>query len=83
MGATLVEASSRRIPDGGSIPPASTISLRTPSYRDASQAIRHLPVLEGGRLLGLVSIGDLVKASIADKEFVIEQLENYIRGSLP
>lgn len=42
--------------------------------------IRHLPVMEGERLLGLVSIGDLVKAIIAEQRFIIEQLENYISG---
>ena len=41
---------------------------------------RHLPVLADGQLVGLVSIGDLVKASIAEKEFIIEQLENYIKA---
>lgn len=39
---------------------------------------RHLPVMEGERLSGLISIGDAVKAIIADKEFMIGQLENYI-----
>lgn len=40
--------------------------------------IRHLPVLENGRLIGIISIGDLVKAIIADQKFIIEQLERYI-----
>lgn len=42
--------------------------------------IRHLPVLVDDRVIGLVSIGDLVKATIAEKDFVIQQLENYITG---
>jgi len=42
--------------------------------------LRHLPVMDGERLLGLVSIGDLVKATIADQQFIIEQLEHYISG---
>jgi len=42
--------------------------------------VRHLPVLDDGRLLGVVSIGDLVKATIAEQRFIIEQLERYITG---
>lgn len=42
--------------------------------------VRHLPVFEGGKLIGIVSIGDLVKAIIAEQQFVIEQLEQYISG---
>lgn len=46
-----------------------------------TKRLRHLPVIEDGELLGIVSIGDLVKSIISDREFVIEQLEHYIRGS--
>lgn len=40
--------------------------------------VRHLPVVEDGEIVGLVSIGDLVKAQIDEQRFVIEQLEHYI-----
>lgn len=40
--------------------------------------IRHLPVLHEGRMIGIVSIGDLVKTIIEEQQFLIEQLENYI-----
>ncbi len=42
--------------------------------------VRHLPVLDQGRLIGLVSIGDLVKDVISEQKFLIEQLEHYIAG---
>jgi CBS domain-containing protein len=42
------------------------------------ERIRHLPVMDGHAVLGLVSIGDLVKATIDQQQFTIEQLERYI-----
>ncbi|AZF04762.1 CBS domain-containing protein [Pseudomonas sp. R5-89-07] len=42
--------------------------------------LRHLPVVENGKLLGLLSIGDLVKEAIAEQAALIQQLEQYIRG---
>lgn len=42
--------------------------------------LRHLPVLDDGQLIGMVSIGDLVKGIISEQQFIIEQLEHYITG---
>lgn len=44
--------------------------------------MRHLPVVDGGQLVGLVSIGDLVNAELQAQRFLIEQMENYIAGSM-
>lgn len=40
--------------------------------------VRHLPVLDNGRVIGILSIGDMVKDTISEKDFIIEQLVNYI-----
>ncbi len=44
----------------------------------SDKRIRHLPVIDRGRLVGIVSIGDLVKAIIDEQQFIIQQLEMYI-----
>ncbi len=43
--------------------------------------VRHLPVMEGEKLAGLISIGDVVKAIMSEQEFMIAELESYITGS--
>jgi CBS domain-containing protein len=42
--------------------------------------LRHLPVMDSGKLIGLISIGDLVKDIISEQKFIIQQLEHYITG---
>ena len=45
-----------------------------------NKRVRHLPVLQNNQLIGIISIGDVVKAIIADQESTIKHLENYITG---
>ena len=60
------------------VPPGRTteecMALRT------EKRFRHLPVVEDGDLVGMVSIGDMVKAIISEQRFTIEQLEHYIKS---
>jgi len=45
-----------------------------------NKRFRHLPVVEENHLVGMVSIGDVVKTITADQEFILDQLETYITG---
>ncbi len=64
--------------------PVLTVSLDTTVQQCmqlmTDRHVRHLPVLEGARVVGMVSIGDLVKAVIAEQQQQIEQLESYIHS---
>ena len=59
---------------------SSTESVNNCMSLMTEKRIRHLPVLEDNRVVGIISIGDLVQAIISDQKEEIEQLENYISG---
>ena len=61
--------------------PAGT-SIDTCMALMTTERIRHLPIVEDGHLTGVISIGDVVKAIVDEKDTVIEQLEHYISSSI-
>lgn len=60
------------------VPPEKTIEACMALMTE--KRVRHLPVLRDGQLLGVISIGDIVKSIISEQQFTIEQLEHYISG---
>jgi CBS domain-containing protein len=46
----------------------------------SEKRVRHLPVVEGKKVIGMVSIGDLVKSMVSDQKFMVDQLQHYIHG---
>ena len=65
-------------PDPVTVTPVDTVGACMALMTD--NRFRHLPVVEDGKLLGVISIGDVVRAVIEEQEFLIEQLESYIQG---
>ena len=68
----------REIMTGQVICVSPTTSIEECMALMTTKRIRHLPVLKDDSVAGVVSIGDVVKAIISDREFIIEQLQNYI-----
>ena len=62
------------------IPPWRTVDECMALMTD--RRVRHLPVLDGGKLVGIVSIGDVVKTIISEQEFVIHELEAFVDEAL-
>jgi len=60
------------------VDPATTVEVCMGLMTD--RRIRHLPVIENDRLMGVISIGDVVKVIVSEQTYLIEHLENYIAG---
>ncbi len=60
---------------------SSTHSIEECMSLMTNRGVRHLPVIDGDHMEGIVSIGDVVKAKISHQAFIIEQLEHFITGS--
>jgi CBS domain-containing protein len=71
--AQLMTANPRTVPPGTSVPEAMAVMTEG--------RFRHLPVCDGGRLAGIVSIGDVVKARISEQDHEVDSLRAYVAGA--
>ncbi|WP_121357476.1 CBS domain-containing protein [Flavisolibacter nicotianae] len=79
-GKSSKETPVREIMTGQPIVVTPTTSCEVCMQLMTEKFIRHLPVVENGQLIGLVSIGDLVRMTISDKDYLIDTLSHYITG---
>ena len=80
MGRTSVETLVRDVMTSSVLCVHSTQTSEQCMQLMTGKRLRHLPVVDDGKLLGMISIGDLVKDIISEQKFIIEQLEHYITG---
>ena len=80
MGRTSVETLVRDVMTPSVLCVRSTQTSEQCMQLMTGKRLRHLPVVDDGKLLGMISIGDLVKAIISEQKYIIEQLEHYITG---
>ena len=80
MGRSSADTPVRDIMSSPVITVSPDTSVQTCMQLMTEKRVRHLPVTDGGRIIGMVSIGDLVKAVMAEQQQQIEQLENYIHS---
>ena len=82
MGRTSVETLVRDVMTSSVLCVHSTQTSEQCMQLMTGKRLRHLPVVDDGKLLGMISIGDLVKDIISEQKFIIEQLEHYITGGV-
>ena len=81
MGRTSVETLVRDVMTPSVLCVRSTQTSEQCMQLMTGKRLRHLPVVDDGKLLGMISIGDLVKDIISEQKYIIEQLEQYIVGA--
>ena len=80
LGAALAEAPLAQVMNTRAVTVSPAMTVEQALVHCTDRRVRHLPVIEGGRIVGLVSIGDLVRFVVKDKERTIAHLIDYIHG---